>query len=309
MNDVLLPAASSFAESVDHSFLWILWLAEFLLVLLLGSLVFLGFRALRTSADESVPDAGEGVEGRVRWATVSAAALVTVLYVHGFQVHADQTVAPRDSEPILVRPEGVGFVFHYRTGPETTELHLPLGRPVELRFQGDVEPYSFALPEFRLQADVLTGEARSVWVEPTVAGEFVARSLLRPTLTEVARSADVLVHAEGEYDTWLQEQSGPPLDLPPVELGQRSFAMRGCTQCHTVDGSKLTGPSFFGFYSREHRLVDGTVVEPTDDYVKESLLDPSAKVVEGFEPVMPSFRGRLHDLEIAGLIAYFHTLE
>ena len=240
-------------------------------------------------------------------------------------------VAPRNALPIKVALGEQGFTFTYPNGYATGELHLPLDRAVRFVFAGASEPYSFSLPELRLSVSVPIATARNAWVQPTLAGEYTARSTTplarprrvasatpaapaapasaQPLASFAAPSAVAIVHPAGGYEKWYQDISGPPLDLPPLELGQRSYQMRGCTQCHTVDGTKSVGPSFLGFATREHRMKDGSVVDPSDDYVKESLLDPQAKVVEGFEPVMPSFRGRLHELEIAGLAAYIKSLQ
>ncbi len=179
---------------------------------------------------------------------------------------------------------------------------LNLGRRVALKLL----PARFMQDAERVRR--FAQEARTAWVQATLAGEYPARSIVRPTAVKPELSSTIVVHPEAAFDKWYQDVSGPPLDLPPVELGQRSYQMRGCTQCHTTDGSKLVGPSFKGFLAREHRLSDGTVVEPSDAYITESILDPTAKVIQGFEPVMPSFKGRLHELEVAGLVAYIKSL-
>jgi cytochrome c oxidase subunit 2 len=300
----LLPQASTFAPAVDRAFLLALWFAVFLVVLLCGLV------ALALWAPRSGSGAGGALPRRLlQLSALGALALFTVFCVHGSFVWADMQVVPRGALPVRVAVEERGFSFTYPNGYATGELHLPFDRPVRLMFKGAAAPYTFAVPAFRLQALVGAGESKEAWVQATLAGEYPARSTLRPETFAASLAASVVVHPEGGFDRWYQDISGPPLDLPPIELGQRSYQMRGCTQCHTTDGSKLVGPSFKGFLAREHRMTDGSVVAPTDDYIRESLLDPQAKVVAGFEPVMPSFRGRLHDLEVAGLAAYIKSLQ
>jgi len=297
----LLPQASSFAASVDRTFELVLWFAVFLCVLVAGGmlLVLLGPRA-----------AGSGPAPAQRWLLPTGALVSFVLiagfFVQGALVCADMQVVPRGAFPIRVTLEEKGWSFTYPNGYTSGELHLPLDRPVRFAFKGGAQPYSFAVPAFRLQVSVALNQDAAAWVQPTLAGEFELRNTLD---VQKASSIEALVHKEGGFDKWYQDISGPDLTLPPIELGQKSYQMRGCTQCHTIDGSKLVGPSFKGFATRVHRLKDGTTVEPTDEYVKESVLDPQAKVVEGFEPVMPSFRGRLSDVEIAGLAAYVKSLQ
>lgn len=297
-----LPQASSFAASVDGSLLVILWFAIFLSILVAGCFALIALMRRNgaiAASSRAVPI----------WTALSACVLVAFFFVHGARVWADMQVIPRGALPIRVALEEQGFTFTYPNGQAQKELHLPLDRAVKLTFLGSTEPYGFAIPAFRLQVSVPAGTRKEAWVLPTVAGEYEARSHVDTLRPQGAPTADAVVHAEGAYEKWYQDISGPPLDLPPLELGQRSYQMRGCTQCHTIDGNKLVGPSFKGFSSREHRLVDGTVVAPTAEYIRESLLEPQAKVLEGFEPVMPSFKGRLHELELAGLAAYIQSLQ
>ncbi len=300
----LLPQASSFAASVDNSFVLILWFAVFLVILVAGSFALI---LLRRAATRS--GSGEAPRSLYRWTAVGAFLLVSTFFVQGARVWADMQVVPRGALPIQVALEEKGWSFTYPNGFVSNELHLPLGRAVKFMLQGGLEPYTFAIPAFRLQAQVAVGEKREAWVQPTLPGEYTLRSTALSARKPDLLVAQTIVHKEGGYEKWYQDISGPPLDLPPIELGQRSYQMRGCTQCHTIDGSKLIGPSFKGFLAREHRMVGGVLVEATDEYIKESVIDPTAKVVEGFDPVMPSFKGRLHELEIAGLVAYIKSLQ
>ena len=305
----LLRQASTFAPEVDRSLQLAAWVAVFVAIVVAGGLllVLLGMR--RGSEDADAAKASVLPRRFVQLGGVSSAVLVVLFFAHGAYVWADMRVVPRGALPVRVALEEKGWSFTYPNGYVANELHLPLDRPVRLDFQAASEPYTFSVPEFRLQVPVAIGVARQAWVQATEAGEYEVRSTLRPASAAAKAVALATVHAEGGFDKWYQDISGPPLDLPPIELGQRSYQMRGCTQCHTIDGTKLIGPSFKGFLAREHRLTDGSVVAPSDEYIRESLLDPQAKVIQGFEPVMPTFRGRLPDLEIAGLAAYIKSLQ
>lgn len=299
-----LSQASGFAPAVDDEFLLLAWFAIFLAIVIAGTFALLSWRGSRAQDGEAALP-----RSMISWAALSAFVLVAVFYVQGARLSADMQVAPRGALPIKVGLDEKGFQFTYPNGYVTAELHLPVDRAVRFAFQGASEPYTFAVPAFRLQVAVPLGARREAWVFPSAAGEYDLRSTAVAADPTRVLAATATVHAEGGFEKWYQDISGPPLDLPPLELGQRSYQMRGCTQCHSIDGTKVIGPSFQGFLAREHRMKDGSVVPPTDEYIKESLLDPQAKVVEGFEPVMPSFRGRLHELEIAGLAAYIKSLQ
>lgn len=303
----LLPSASTFAPAIDQALLLAAWFAVFLVVLVAGGafLVIAGARAPASAA----PESSASTRRAVQIAIGVSALLVVGFCAHGASVWADMQIAPRGALPVQVALGDKGWSFTYPNGYVANELHLPIDRPVKLVLHGAREPYTFSVPAFRLQAPVAMGLKRDAWLQATLAGEYELRSTRRPASKLAEHVAQVVVHAEGGYDKWYQDISGPPLDLPPIELGQRSYQMRGCTQCHTVDGAKLVGPSLKGFLARKHELKDGAVVEPTDAYIQESIEEPSAKVIAGFEPVMPSFKGRFSETEVKGLIAYIKSLQ
>jgi cytochrome c oxidase subunit 2 len=97
--------------------------------------------------------------------------------------------------------------------------------------------------------------------------------------------------------------------LPPAELGEKIYKEKGCNACHSVDGSTLVGPSFKGVFGHTVELADGSKVEADENYIRESILEPQAQIVKGFQPVMPSFKGILSDDEVTAVIAYIKTLK
>ena len=96
--------------------------------------------------------------------------------------------------------------------------------------------------------------------------------------------------------------------LPPVEAGELLYQKRGCNQCHTVTGGGGIGPSFLGSFGAARQFTDGSSGTVDENYIRESLLNPRAKVVAGFDPVMPTFQGRLRENEIEAIIAYIKSL-
>jgi cytochrome c oxidase subunit 2 len=120
--------------------------------------------------------------------------------------------------------------------------------------------------------------------------------------------AKVVVHPPGEFERWLADASNFLDKMPPEQAGEKLYQQRGCPQCHTVDGKPGTGPTFQGLFGSTVALAGGGAVTADENYIHESVLQPQAKVVAGFEPVMPSFQGRLNDREIDAIIAYLKTL-
>ncbi len=118
----------------------------------------------------------------------------------------------------------------------------------------------------------------------------------------------VTVHEPGMFDKWLQENSDLIASMPPAEAGELLIRKRGCLQCHSLDGSALVGPTLKNVFGHEVALRDGSRVVADEDYIRQSILEPMASIVAGFEPVMPTYAGKLKDQEISAIIAYLKTI-
>jgi cytochrome c oxidase subunit 2 len=120
--------------------------------------------------------------------------------------------------------------------------------------------------------------------------------------------AQVVVHPPGEFETWLADASNFVDKMPPAEAGQRLYEIRGCKQCHSIDGTSGIGPTFKGLFGAKHAMTDGSMVLADENYIRESIMEPQAKITAGFDPVMPTYKGRLKDAEITAIIEYIKAL-
>jgi cytochrome c oxidase subunit 2 len=121
--------------------------------------------------------------------------------------------------------------------------------------------------------------------------------------------ASLKVVSQEQYDDYLLNRTeGEKEALTPLQLGEKLYTDKGCKQCHSIDGSKLIGPSLKGVFGKEELLADGSKIKVDENYIRESLVNPMAKIVQGYPPVMTSFEGQLTDDEIAGIIAYLKSL-
>jgi cytochrome c oxidase subunit 2 len=120
--------------------------------------------------------------------------------------------------------------------------------------------------------------------------------------------AKVVVHPRGEFDPWLQEASDFLTRMPPAEAGELLYRQRGCPQCHSVDGTPGIAPTFLGLFGGTETLTTGEQVLVDENYVRESILNPRERVTAGYDPVMPTYQGRMRDEEIAAIIEYLKTL-
>jgi cytochrome c oxidase subunit 2 len=182
-----------------------------------------------------------------------------------------------------------------------------------------------------------------LWFEPTIASEKVSEAELTQAITAQAGSPTwdfkkypftpdgykyydlycaeycgkdhsrmqtvVVVHeSQADLDNWIAKYSSRPKNETLESYGQKLYNRRGCASCHSVDGSRRVGPSFQGFYDRPHEFTDGTSLKADENYIRESIVDPKAKVVNSYSPVMPSYKGQLSDDDINSIIAYLQSL-
>jgi len=115
----------------------------------------------------------------------------------------------------------------------------------------------------------------------------------------------VIVQDPAEYAAWLSGESG---DVSPVSAGEKLFTQLACTTCHVSNGTGR-GPSLNGVYGAKVLLADGSIVTADEGYIRESILQPKAKIVAGYQPVMPTFQGLVTEEQILNLTAYIKSLQ
>ena len=278
------------------------WVALFLLTVLAGSFVVLALQ-------RGDPDSPLRRHPWLPWGSAAlAAAALVVVFLDGLPVAADRWLAPADAIPLTATADQWRWEFAYPGDFTSGELHLPAGRPVALTLRSTDVAHAFRLPELGIRQDVVPGHEVTVWLRaerPDTfllrCGEFCGAGF--DTMTSL-----VVVHTPADYDGWVQEHANFLDRVSPEEGGARLYTMLGCNQCHSLDGSKLVGPTWRGLYGRTTTLADGATVTADSVYIRRSILEPQAQIVAGYQPVMPPFQGKVTDQGIAALIAYIKTL-
>ncbi len=170
--------------------------------------------------------------------------------------------------------------------------------------------HSLFVPAFRIKMDVVPGRYTKVWFEATEPGEYDLFCAEYCGTSHSDMMAQVVVHAPGEFETWLEEASNFLETMTPVEAGRKLFQVRGCTAV-PLGGRLGQDRADLPRRLRPHRdrWPTASTVTVDENYIRESILEPQAKVVAGFEPVMPTYQGRLKDEEIMAIIEYIKTLD
>ncbi len=231
-----------------------------------------------------------------------------MIFFWGFISYLNMRQPPDNSYEIQVTAKKWSWSFTYPNGHVDNDLHVPIDRPVRLVMSSDDVIHSLYIPAFRLKMDLIPGRYSTTWFEANTAGNYTLFCAEYCGTQHSQMLARVVVHPSGEFDKWLDEAANFLENVTPVEAGEILYVRRGCVQCHSNDGAAKTGPSFADVFGTQQALVDGGSVLVDENYLRESILEPQARVRAGYKPVMPTYQGQLKDEEIAALIAYIKSL-
>src|SRR5262249_52484892 len=211
---------------------------------------------------------------------------------------------PKGAQDIyVVGRQWMWKVQHPNGRREINELHVPVGRAVKLTVASQDVVHSFYIPAFRIKQDAIPVQYRTLWFQASKAGEYHlswSESWGTNHAHMIGRS---VVMEDIDYQKWLSGSS----EQTPAEEGRALFVQFDCVSCHGT-GSRQRCPPLGNLYGKQEQLTNGQSVLVDEAYIRESVLAPKAKIVRGFEPVMPSFQGQLTEEQILALIAYIKSL-
>jgi cytochrome c oxidase subunit 2 len=188
---------------------------------------------------------------------------------------------------------------------EINELHVPVNRPVRLIMTSQDVIHSFYVPAFRIKQDVLPGRYTSIWFEATKPGTYHLFCAEFCGTDHAEMGGSIIVMPQADYEQWL---AGGATGASMVESGQVLFEQYGCATCHQAD-NQGRGPSLVGVFGQEVQLTNGQTVTVDEEYLRESIVNPHAKLVAGYTAIMPTFQGQISDESIQQIIAYLKSLE
>ncbi|MEW6337967.1 MAG: cytochrome c oxidase subunit II [Acidobacteriota bacterium] len=296
--------ASTGAPGVDRLFHFLFWLSLAFFALIVGlTVLFIVRYRRRAGRDEPEASPSHNTALELTW-TIVPLLLVFVIFAWGFKVFLDLNTPPANSFEVLVTGQKWKWLFTYPNGHVDENLHVPIDRPIRLVMTSEDVIHSFFVPDFRIKRDVVPGRYAKAWFQATRTGEFQVYCAEYCGTSHSDMLAKVIVYEPGGFERWMAEAADFLTKLPPAEAGARLFTSRGCAQCHSMSGVGGIGPTLKGVFGHPVQLAAGANVVADEDYIRESILEPQAKVVAGFQPVMPTYKGRLKDAEITALIEY-----
>jgi cytochrome c oxidase subunit II len=296
--------ASTMAPRVDALFFFLLGVSVFFVTLIFVMIVFYAVKyRRRTEADRPQPIEGN-VWLEVFWCVIPLG-LTMVMFVWGVVVFFDISNPPANALEIsIVGRQWMWKAQHPEGQSEINELHVPLGQPVKLTMTSEDVIHDFFLPAFRVKQDVLPGRYTTLWFEPTKAGEYPLYCAEYCGTQHSGMIGRVVVLEPAEFQKWL---SGGATGMSMADLGASLFQRFGCQTCHRAGGT-IQGPSLTGLFGKTVQLEGGATVIVDEDYIRESIVDPRAKIVAGYQPIMPTFKGLISEEGLLQLIAYIKSL-
>ena len=294
--------ASSTAGNVDALFIFLLIVSGLMSLLIFAAVMYFAARYRHRKGVLA-----EQIEGstplELTWSIIPLGVFM-VIFAWGAVVYFRGRTPPRDSaEVYVVAKQWMWKLEHSEGQREINELHVPVGRDVKLIMTSQDVIHSFYVPAFRMKQDVLPGRYTVAWFHATKAGTHHLFCAEYCGTQHSGMVGSIVVMEPAQYEAWMSGSSNGPLSAS----GEKIFAELGCVTCHRTD-TQGRGPNLQGVFGKPVLLEDGRTVMADENYVRESILDPGAKVVNGFKPVMPTFQGLVSEEQLNALVAYVKSL-
>jgi cytochrome c oxidase subunit 2 len=296
--------ASSSAARVDGLYFFLIAITAFFSLLI--GLMVLGFavRYRRRSAADRPPAIYGSLALELTW-TLIPLGIVAVIFFWSTDLYLSLNRVPQDALEVHVVGKRWMWKVQHMTGQrEINELHVPLGVPVKLTLTSEDVIHSFFIPAFRVKKDALPARYTTMWFQATKPGRYHLFCAEYCGTRHSNMIGSVVVLEPAAFQTWLAGGvSGGSL----ASAGEKLFQELACVTCHRSD-SGARGPALDGLFGRPVALADGGTATADETYIRESIVTPSAKVVAGYQPIMPTYQGLVSEEQLLQLVAYVRTL-
>jgi len=296
--------ASTIAGRVDALYFFLLAVSTFFSLLIAGLIVYYAVKYRRRSPDAVGTVVHGGIVLEIAW-TVIPFIISMVIFVWGASVFFAMSRPPDETLNVYVVGKQWMWKFQHLDGErEINELHVPVGRAVKLIMTSEDVIHDVFVPAFRVKADVLPGRYTTIWFQPTRPGRYHLFCAEYCGTRHSGMIGEVVVMEPSEYQAWL---SGGAAEGSLASAGEKLFADLACNTCHRPE-AQGRGPVLQGLFGKTVTLQTGDTVVVDEAYVRESILNPSAKVTAGFQPIMPTFQGLVSEEQLLELIEYVKAL-
>jgi cytochrome c oxidase subunit II len=297
------PIASKEAGAIDLLWWFLCAVSLVMTVLIFIGVIAFAFKYRKKAGVDPTPVHGS-VALEVTWSVIPFLVML-VMFWWGADLYFAAETPPKDVEEVFVVGKQWMWKVQYPDGNrEINALHVPVDKAVKLTLASEDVIHSFSIPAFRVRHDVVPGHYDSLWFRATKPGHYriFCTEYCGDRHSQMIGFVDVLDQAS--YNSWASGGSGGTL----AEQGQGLFTQNGCSTCHLLNEQGRC-PILKNVYNKPVQLNDGRTVIADDAYLRESILEPNAKIVNGFEAnIMPNFKGQLSEENVIQLIAYIKSL-
>ncbi len=301
---LLPPTASVQAHNVDELYFFLIAVSAVMTILIFAAIIWFAFKYHRNRNPRATQIEGS-TKLELTWSILPFFVML-VMFWWGTRIFFINAQPPKDAMEIFVTGKQWMWKIQYPDGGrEIDELHVPVGQPVKLTMASEDVIHSFSIPAFRVKHDVVPGHYDTLWFTATKPGHYHLFCTEYCGNQHAGMIGWVDVLDKRDYDAW---QSGSGRQGTLAERGQQQFEQHGCSTCHLLDQQGRC-PNLRGLYNKPVMLADGRTVVADDAYIRESILDPNAKIAAGFEPgIMPVFKGQISEEAVIQLIAFIKSL-
>src|SRR5579872_5177170 len=301
----LLPEqASTTAVHVDHLSIYLMVVAMFFSTLIFALIFVFAIKYRRRSEHERTTEITRALPLEITW-TVVPFLLMMVMFVWGANIFFEMSRPPDDALNVyVVGKQWMWKTQHLEGQREINELHVPLGRPVRLTMTSEDVIHSFYMPAFRVKFDVLPGRYTTAWFNPTKPGKYHLFCAEYCGTLHSGMIGWIYVMEPAEYERWLAGGTGAE---SLASNGQKLFEYLACANCHRTDKPGRC-PNLTGLFGTPVTLTTGQKVMADESYIRESILHPGAKIVAGYQDIMPTFQGLVSEEDLLQLIEYIKSL-
>lgn len=304
--------ASAHAANVDWLHNLITDLSVFFTVIIVGAMLYFAYKyRKKNGVDHETPHIEGDNKLEIIW-TVVPTIICAIIGYYGIIYYHDMRTVPAEAMTVEVTGQKWRWDFKYENGKRTTgEFVVPVGKPVRLLMESTDVLHSFFIPSMRVKSDVVPGQYTYISFTPIKTGTYQSYCTEYCGDNHWNMLAKLKVVSQAEFDTWLNDKSAEirASRLDPIKLGAELYVSKGCKDCHSLDGKTGTGPSYLKLFGSQKEFTDGTTILADEEYIRNSILNPSSQVVKGFYPVMPSNEGLLNDKEVKSLITFIKSID
>jgi cytochrome c oxidase subunit II len=298
-------SASTMSSRVDALYFFLIGVSAFFAILIASLIVYYAVKYRRRSPDAVGTNIHGGLALELTW-TIVPFLITMVIFVWGASVFFAMSHPPAETLNVYVVGKQWMWKFQHLDGQrEINELHVPVGRAVKLIMTSEDVIHDVFVPAFRVKADVLPGRYTNIWFQPTKPGRYHLFCAEYCGTRHSGMIGEVVVMEPTDYQAWL---GGGTSEGSLASAGEKLFQDLACNTCHRPD-AQGRGPVLQGLFGKTQTLQSGEKIVVDEAYVRESILNPGAKITAGFQPIMPAFQGLVTEEQLLELVEYVKSLQ